>query len=135
MDFTSDEDPAFTYIARSTPLSFNYTTGYLTGSTNTPNGFPSGAGITFPSNPQVGDYFIRTDYLPQMLFRWDGSLWIRISSDVKTDTGFTAANKSQLSGFINNENQTKLTDGTYVDQRQPLSSILQLTPDTLPPIP
>lgn len=135
MDFTADEDPAYTYIARSTPLSFNYTAGYLTGSTDTPNGFPSGAGITFPLSPQVGDYFLRTDYLPQMLFRWDGRLWVRISSDVKTGTGFTAEDKSQLSGFINNDKQTQLTDGTYVDQRQPLSSILQLTPDTLPPIP
>lgn len=135
MDFTADADPAYTYIARHTPLSFNYTTGYLTGSTNAPNGFPTGAGITFPATPALGDYFIRTDYFPQMLFRWDGKLWVRMSTDVRTDTGFSAASQSQTSLFINNENQTKLTDGSYVPQRQPLSSILQLAPDPLPPIP
>lgn len=135
MDYRADCDPGYQFIARYTPLSFNYTAGYLTGSTATPNGLPTGAGITFPANPQTGDYFLRTDYLPQMLFRWDSQLWVRISTDVRTETGFTAADTSQLSGFINNTAETKLTDGTYVPQIQPLSSVLMLAPDPLPPIP
>jgi hypothetical protein len=135
MDYRADCDPGFQFISRYSPLSFNYTMGYLTGSTNTPNGYPTGAGITFPLSPQLGDYFIRTDYLPQMLFRWDGRLWVRMSTDVRTGTGFTPDDTSLLSGFINNNNQTELTDGTYVPQSQPLSSILTLAPDPLPPIP
>ena len=87
-----------------------------------------------PQNPQVGDYFLRIDYFPQILYRWNGQLWVRISTNVRTDTGFTANDTSQLSGFINNSNVTVLTDGTTVPQAQPLSGILQLTPDTLPPI-
>ncbi len=134
MDFTADADPAFTYIARYSPLSFSYTAGYLTGSTEAPNGFPTGAGITFPLAPQLGDYFLRTDYLPQMLFRWDGQLWVRISTDVRTDTGFTPADTSLLSGYINNSNETELTDGTFVPQKQALSTMLKLAPDPLPPI-
>jgi hypothetical protein len=133
MDFRADCDPAYQYIARSSPRSFGYTTGYLSGDGQAPNGFPTGAGISFPQNPQVGDYFLRTDYFPQLLYRWDGKLWIRISTNVRTETSFNATNTSQLSGFINNEHQTVLTSGTTVPQSQPLSSILQLTPDAIPP--
>ena len=134
MDYRADSDPRFQYIARSSPRSFGYTTGYLDGTADAPNGFPTGAGITFPSNPQIGDYFLRTDYLPQLLYRWDGQLWVRISKNVRTETGFTSADKSQLSGFINNDEQTRLTDGTYVPQKQALSTILQLAPDPIPPV-
>jgi hypothetical protein len=133
MDFRADCDPAYQYIARSSPRSFGYTTGYLSGDGQAPNGFPTGAGISFPQNPKVGDYFLRTDYFPQLLYRWDGKLWIRISTNVRTETSFNATNTSQLSGFINNEQQTVLTSGTTVPQSQPLSSILQLTPDAIPP--
>jgi hypothetical protein len=134
MDYRADCDPRFQYIARSSPRSFGYTTGYLAGDGTAPNGFPTGAGITFPTNPQIGDYFLRIDYFPQLLYRWDGQLWIRISSDVRTETGMTTADKSQTSSFINNDNQTLMTDGTLVPQKQPLSSILQLAPDPLPPV-
>ena len=135
MDWRADCDPAFQFIARSSPRSFGYTTGYLDGDGQAPNGFPTGAGISFPQNPQVGDYFLRIDYFPQVLYRWDGRRWVRISEKVRTETGFNQANQSQLSGFINNTAETKLTDGVYVPQRQGLSTILALTPDPLPPKP
>lgn len=135
MDYRADCDPRFQYISRSSPLSFGYTAGYLTGTSEAPNGFPTGAGIAFPENPQVGDYFLRIDYFPQILYRWDGQLWVRISTDVRTDTGFTAEDTSQLSGFINNSNVTVLTDGTVVSQAQPLSSVLTIAPDPIPPQP
>jgi hypothetical protein len=134
MDYRADADPAYQYIARSSPRSFGYSMGYLDGTAEAPNGYPTGAGIAFPQNPNVGDYFLRTDYLPQLLYRWDGNLWVRISSNVRTDTGFTSANKSQLSGFINDTANTTLTNGSTVPQRQALSSILTLAPDTLPPV-
>jgi hypothetical protein len=133
MDYRADCDPAFQYIARSSPRSFGYSTGYLDGTDAAPNGFPTGAGISFPQNPQVGDYFLRIDYFPQILYRWNGQLWVRISTNVRTDTGFTSLDRSQLSGFINDTNQTQLTNGTYVPERQALSTILTLAPDPLPP--
>ena len=134
MDFRADCDPAYQFIARSSPRSFGYTTGYLDGEGVAPNGFPTGAGISFPQNPTVGDYFLRTDYLPQLLYRWDGQLWVRISSNVRTQTGFTSGDLSQQSSFINNSNITVLTDGTTTTQSQPLSSILTLAPDPIPPV-
>jgi hypothetical protein len=134
MDWRADCDPAFQFIARSSPRTFGYSTGYLDGTAEAPNGFPTGAGISFPQNPQVGDYFLRIDYFPQLLYRWDGKMWVRISQNVRTPTGMTAADQSQKSSFINDRTETKLTDGTFVPQRQALSTILGLTPDPLPPV-
>ena len=146
MDWRADCDPAFQFIARSSPRSFGYSAGYMTGDGTAPNGFPtgilgldsasvSGAGISFPVNPQVGDYFLRIDYFPQLLYRWDGRVWVRVSSNVRTDTGFTEQDQSLLSGFINDTAQTKLTNGTYIPQRQALSTALTLQPDPIPPQP
>jgi hypothetical protein len=135
MDYRADCDPAYQYITRASPRSFGYEAGYLSGDGTAPNGFPSGAGIAFPQNPQVGDYFLRIDYMPQILYRWDGQLWVRISTNVRTDTGFTADDKSQLSGFINNEGEIyNNNEGKMIPSAQPLSSILALAPDNLPPI-
>jgi len=134
MDYRADADPRFQYIARSSPRSFGYTTGYLDGTDVAPNGFPTGAGIAFPQNPQVGDYFLRTDYLPQLLYRWDGRLWVRISKNVRTQTGFTEQDLSQQSSFINNSNVTTTTSGTQIPQKQGLSTILTIAPDPIPPV-
>ena len=142
MDWRADCDPAFQFIARSSPRSFGYSAGYMTGDGTAPNGFQteilglgsvSGAGISFPVNPQVGDYFLRIDYFPQLLYRWDGRVWIRVSANVRTDTGFTEQDQSLLSGFINDTAQTKLTNGTFIPQRQALSTALTLQPDPIPP--
>jgi hypothetical protein len=134
MDFRSDVDPAFQFISRYSPRSFGYTVGYLTGTEAAPNGLPVSTGISFPVTPAIGDYFLRTDYLPQLLYRWDGRIWIRISSNVRTDTGFTSTDGAQQSTFINNSATTLLTDGTSIPQRQALSTILTVAPDPFPPI-
>jgi hypothetical protein len=136
MDWRADCDPAYQFISRASPRSFGYETAYLSGDGTAPNGFPSGAGIAFPQNPQVGDYFLRIDYFPQILYRWDGQLWVRISTNVRTDTGFGSDDKSEISGFINNDaviynNNT----GNLIPSAQPLSSILNLPPTNLPPQP
>lgn len=134
MDYRADCDPRFQYIVRYTPQSFGYIAGYLTGDGQAPNGMPTGAGISFPQSPQVGDYFLRIDYFPQILYRWDGQIWVRISENVRTDTGFTVGDRSLISGFINNENQIYLNNtGEFISEAQPLSSVLQPAPDTIPP--
>jgi len=135
MSFTSDYDPRYRFIARSTPRSFGYAAGYLTGDGKAPNGLPTGAGISFPSNPNLGDYFLRTDYLPQLLFRWDGRSWVRISKNVRTGLDFDITNQSLLSGFINNENTIySNNDKKNIPEAQDLVSILKPKPDNLPPI-
>ena len=136
MDYRADCDPRFQYITRYTPRSFGYSAGYLTGTAQAPNGLPTGVGIAFPQNPQVGDYFLRIDYFPQLLFRWDGKIWVRISENVRTDTGFGSSDLSQKSLFINDASQIYMQQTeTFIPEAQPLSSVLQLKPDTLPPQP
>lgn len=134
MNYLADCDPRYAYIARSSPLGFGYTSGYLTGNGTAPNGYPCGAGISFPSNPAVGDYFLRIDYLPQILYRWTGTSWRRISEKVRTETGLTFGDKSQLSGFINNRDIIYLNNKqeNYAS-KQPLSNMFSLKPDNLPP--
>ncbi len=132
MDYRADADPRFYYIARTTPRGFGYTAGYMFGDGTAPNGVPTGAGITFPGNPKVGDYFLRTDYLPNLLYRWDGSLWIRTAVANRGGVAFDATNpsqQSQLNSFINNEQTVTLTDGTTVPSQQPLSTLFSIVPD------
>lgn len=134
MDYRADCDPRYQFIVRASPRSFGYSTGFLTGDGTAPNGYPTGAGIAFPQNPQVGDYFLRIDYTPQILYRRDGKIWVRISINVRTETGFTINDTSQLSGFINNQAEIYLNnEGTFVSEAQPLSSVLQPTQSAVPP--
>ena len=134
MDYRADCDPRFQYIARATPRDFGYSTGYLSGDGTPPNGLPAGAGISFPSGPQVGDYFLRIDYSPNVLYRWSGTLWLRVSEDVRTTTGFTATDESLQSGFINNDATIYVQqDGANVSSAQGISGILDIAPDPNPP--
>jgi hypothetical protein len=76
--------------------------GYLTGDGLVPNGGVVAAGITFPSSPTVGDYYLRLDYVPNRLFRYDGRRWVKIEDAVRTDLTPGSNNKTQRSSFINN---------------------------------
>jgi hypothetical protein len=132
---TAEGDTEYIYVPAYSARSMSYTNGYLTGDGQAPNGFPAAAGISFPQSPQVGDFFLRIDYKPEVLFRWDGVLWNKISENVRTETGFTADDKSLLSGFINNEEQIYMQQtNSTIPQAQGLSTILQLKPDDLPPV-
>jgi hypothetical protein len=128
MDYRADADPRFNYVVNYTPLGFGYSGGYMTGDGTAPNGLPFESGVQFPSNPNLGDYFLRTDYLPQVMYRYDGTLWVQISVNVRSVPG-SNSNQTQIGSFINNTATTTLTDGTVVPQSQPLSSLFKLTPD------
>lgn len=76
--------------------------GYLTGDGTAPNGATVAAGISFPSSPGTGEYYLRLDYIPNRLFRYDGRRWVKIEDAVRTNLTPGATNTTQLSGFINN---------------------------------
>jgi hypothetical protein len=70
-------------------------------------GNPAGAGfgIGFPLKPLKGDLFLRTDYLPSKLFKWNGTNWI------ETDKGLTdtyAYNEAYIKHLIE-----KIEKGEY----------------------
>lgn len=98
--------------------------GYLTGDGRTPNGLPVYSGIAFPSNPLVGDYALRTDYLPNRLFRWDSRRWVKIEDNVRTTLTPGANSQTLRSGFINNTN-TYTNNTGEVTERQSLSQALR----------
>ena len=79
--------------------------GYLTGDALPPNGATVAAGIAFPVTPGQGDYFLRLDYIPNRLFRYDGRRWVKVEDAVRTNLTPGTENQTQLSGFINDTNQ------------------------------
>jgi hypothetical protein len=90
--------------------------GYLTGDGTAPNGLITGAGIAFPTNPLDGDYFLRLDYLPNRLFRFDGSFWRKIEDAVRTNiTPGAANNQTVRNSYVNNTN-------TYTDNKPVLAT-------------
>jgi hypothetical protein len=80
--------------------------GYLTSTGLPPNGLAVSAGIAFPSTPAVGDYYLRLDYVPNRLFRYDSKRWIKIEDSVRTNLTPGLDNTTQRSGFVNNINAT-----------------------------
>ena len=102
--------------------------GYLTGDGLAPNGLPVYVGIAFPISPIAGDYALRTDYLPNRLFRYDGRRWVKIEDNVRTTTTPGSTNATQRSGFVNNTNTFTNNSGTH-DERQSLSKALRLKAD------
>ena len=98
--------------------------GYLTGTGDAPNGLPVYSGIAFPSNPLVGDYALRTDYLPNRLFRWDGRRWVKMEDNVRTTLTPGPTSATLRSSFINN-NDTFVNNTGNVTVRQSLSQALR----------
>tara|TARA_Y100000294_G_scaffold39332_1_gene35444 strand:+ start:131 stop:1306 length:1176 start_codon:yes stop_codon:yes gene_type:complete len=107
-----------------TPASSHYGF-YLDGDGVAPNGNPAGFGITFPtSNVDSGDYFLRTDYLPNRLFRYDGLRWIKIEDSVRITMSNTDTKENWKTKFVN-ASGTSTINGLTVDQRQSLTNALK----------
>jgi hypothetical protein len=124
-----------------TPTSDGYAVGYLTGDGLAPNGFPVTPGVSFPTNPVLGDFCLRLDYKPNRLFRYNGRLWTRIEDKVRTNLNNGPDNETLRSGFVNNTYTTATTDQGNIPQRQSLSQALKPKADNgnqggnLPPNP
>jgi hypothetical protein len=103
-----------------------------------PNGAPFTAGIAFPLNATEGQFCLRTDYLPNRLFRYTGTRWQRIEDNVRmtmNNLGETdVANGERFEGkdnrqtlktsFINNT-RTNRINGRDIEERQSLSKALR----------
>ena len=79
--------------------------GYLVGDGSVPNGKTILSGIRFPFNAVAGDYYLRLDYLPNRLFRYDGVRWVKVEDDVRANIAPNSG--ATLRGsFRNNYNET-----------------------------
>jgi hypothetical protein len=115
-----------------------YYDGYITEDGIPANGAPFSAGIAFPVSPTLGQYCLRKDYLPNRLFRFNGTRWVKIE-DVARMTMNNLGNDDVISGqrfegkdvrqtqktsFINND-ATAQIDGRTVKEKQGLSKALR----------
>ena len=98
--------------------------GYLLGDGLAPNGEVFGFGISFPSASDKGDYFLRTDFLPNRLFRYDGGRWIKMEDNVRMTLSNTDT-RSNLKGTFVNNTKTSTIGGETVTERQALSKALK----------
>jgi len=48
-------------------------------------------GTEFPDNPNKGDVFLRTDYLPNRLFKWNNNKWIEIDKESNDRLAYNSA--------------------------------------------
>jgi hypothetical protein len=103
--------------------------GYMTGDGLPPNTAASesiAAGITFPGSPPLGQYFLRLDYVPNRLFRFDGKRWVKIEDNVRTNlTPGAPDNRTQRSGYANNTDTYTNKSGETLPTLQGLSKALR----------
>jgi hypothetical protein len=83
------------------PLRTGYT-GYLVGDGYPVNGYVFGHGIQFPANPALDDFFLRTDFLPNRLFRFNGTSWIKVEDAVRMNMTNNNTRQTLKTSFINN---------------------------------
>jgi hypothetical protein len=124
----------------------NLYVGKLNESGIPPNGAPYSFGIAFPAHGVVeGQFFLRTDFVPNRLFRFDGQTWVKWADNLRmtmtnnydptmsnqdpTQPQSDTRNRiSQKTGFINNNNTATIA-GKVVQERQALSKALKPTAD------
>lgn len=138
--FDTDNNPIYVGATASTvfqsPDKKGYD-GYLTGDGIPPNGAPFTAGIVYPIAPTIGQYCLRTDYMPNRLFRYDGKRWVKYEDNVRmtmSNIGSSDAASGVFAGkdvrdtyktdFINNTRQDTI-DGHVTPERQSLSQALK----------
>ena len=133
MDADAQMDASFVL---NTPKS-KYYVAVDSGNGKPPNGIEFGSGITFPSTPASGQFYLRTDYMPNALYRYDGKRWLLFEQGVRmTMNQFGAQDvatgpwagqqirETQKTSFINNST-TATISGKVVVERQALSKALK----------
>ena len=134
-------DPVYAGVNASTQnqtMDGKYYDGYITEDGIPANGAPFSAGIAFPINPTLGQYCLRKDYLPNRLFRFNGTRWTKIEdvarmtmSNLGTDDVLSGqrfegkdVRQTQKTSFINNDTTAQI-DGRTVKEKQGLSKALR----------
>lgn len=102
---------------------------YLSGDGVPPNGAPATVGVSFPQNPNKGNYVLRTDYKPSRLYVFDGRNWNCVEGDVRMELSNYDTRETQKSKYFNNEEELTLSDGTKIKSRQSVTDALKARED------
>ena len=105
------------------PVRSGYT-GYLLGDGYPPNGYDFGHGVQFPATSAPDDFFLRTDFMPNRLFRFNGTAWVKVEDAVRMTMTNNDTRNTQKTSFINNSNVNTI-GGEEVVERQSLSKALK----------
>ena len=125
---TSDSTLITPDSTRISPENSNAYSGYLVGDGLAPNGEAVSMGTSFPTDAVEGDYVLRMDFLPNRLFRFSGTRFVKVEDNVRSNP--TPGKSTSLSsGFINNTATTTQDDNTVISQRQALSKALEIQED------
>jgi len=102
----------------------NYYVGYLTEDGVPPNGAAYGFGTAFPQMSEEGDFYLRTDYFPNRLFRYNGSRWVKFEDNVRAELPSSDTANNQVGTFVNNTTKNVI-GGKEVEEKQSLSQALK----------
>jgi len=125
-DITNEDGSIDTVTAdaiAATPIRPGYT-GYLLGDGVPTNGTTFGSGIQFPATAYQDDFYLRTDFMPNRLFRFDGARWIKVEDAVRQTMTNTDTRNTLKTSFINNTNTTTVGGETF-PERSSLSEALK----------
>jgi len=126
IDASSDSAALNASAVEALPTRSGYT-GYLIGDgatgTNS-NAAYFGHGIQFPADPVTNDFFLRTDFMPNRLFKFNGTSWIKYEDNVRMTMTNNDTRQTLKTSFINNTN-TNVIAGETIVERQALSKALK----------
>jgi len=125
-DITSEDGSIDTVTAdaiAAVPIRPGYT-GYLLGDGVPTNGSSFGSGIQFPNSAYQDDFYLRTDFMPNRLFKFDGSRWVKVEDAVRQTMTNTNTRNTLKTSFINNTNTTTVAGETF-PERSSLSEALK----------
>ena len=98
--------------------------GYLVGNSSPPNGRPVGTGTQFPTISVEGDFFLRLDFFPNRLFRYDGNHWVKVQDDVRTSLTH-GLGETQQDRFVNDDTTFTNSEGNTESTLQDISTLLR----------
>lgn len=83
------------------------------------------SGAVFPVNPAQGYLFMRTDFMPNRLFSFQGTRWVRLYDNIFPSSTDVVTNSVNAGAFINNTSTSTVQDGIEYVTRQPLSKVIK----------
>lgn len=103
---------------------------YLAGDGIPPNGAAVSPLTSFPPTPVKGEYVLRTDYMPNRLYIFNGKKWVYVEDNVRMQITNTSDRATYKTKNFNDKTSITLADGTKISSKQSLSNVLRAREDS-----